>query len=348
MHKSRAAIDYNTAAIQQRQWLQHQSQVARKQKQGGKITKMRMNSNNGRGVKNAVDGIFISANGEPMSFVNDESLGDALYDATIHADIPSENILIPGPGGQIQPSTDGLIFNYPQSRETALEVLGQSHRDLLRQGFDLSDINDIMARQDVYGGGLRGPLRGPGPSVESIASQRILDTAFSTPAPTNSRVQNTELDINANGGARNMMSVLNSAAYVPSGGQSLGRVDALIARVKGKTLTPEQKARLASAVIGHATIQSGQGELNAPDVVLNFNLPPSPGMKRPSYYTSKRRSSRSTRGIARLSPGHEAGGAVYESAIGPQGKARGTPGKKITFTPSKKRSSSGIADLTDY
>jgi len=120
LHKSKDAIDYNEAAIKQRQWLQYQSQVARKQKQGGKITEMRMSSQNGRGIKNAVDGIFISANGEPMTHVNSDSLGDIAYDAEIHTAPPSEsgNKFLPGTN-QENPSPDETPQFLPAERASS-------------------------------------------------------------------------------------------------------------------------------------------------------------------------------------------------------------------------------------
>lgn len=64
-----------------------------------------MSSKNGRGVKNAVDGIFISANGEPMTQVNSDALGDMAYDATIRTMAPRENPFLPGTN-QVDPSSD--------------------------------------------------------------------------------------------------------------------------------------------------------------------------------------------------------------------------------------------------
>jgi hypothetical protein len=232
MHKSRAAIDYNTAAIQQRQWLQHQSQVARKQKQGGKVTQMRMNSNNGRGVRNAVDGIFISANGDPMSFVNDESLGDAFYDATIHPDIPAQNILIPGPGGQVQPSADFLSYNSFNQRPYSNQTPEEDERELMR-------------RHDIR----RGRVLDYSPSIESAVSQRILATSFSTPAPRDPRARNTETDIDEDP-LSNQAATLKSSAFVPSGMQAMALLDDVLARVdRAKTI-------------------SSRGDLNDPDLII--------------------------------------------------------------------------------
>ncbi len=344
LHKSKVAIDYNTAMIQQRQWLQHQSHMARKQKYGDRVTSMRMNSKNGRGAKNSVDGIFISANGDPMSFVDNESFGDAFYDATNHPNIPSQEILIPGPGGQIQPSTDNLSYNSSRASDRIIESLSFNRRDYTNQTQEEDDA-ELMRRDAIK----RGALINYSPGIESTVSQRILSTAFSTPAPRNPRVRNTELDIDADP-SRNMREVLTSAAYTPSGNQALSLVANLTAeRIKARGgLTPLQKERLKNAVISHATIASGLGDINTPDVVLNFDIPPSPEFggvgtpyareRTPKKATpQQRKSSRITKYRTNLSPGFEAGGKVYESVIGPAGKARGTAGEKITFYPKKRR-----------
>lgn len=131
MHKSKDAIDYNEAAIKQRQWLQYQSQVARKQKRGGKVTEMRMSSKNGRGVKNAVDGIFISANGEPMTLINNDSLGQMAYEAEIETRPPTMDPHVPGTD-MLDPSVDESAQFLPAqqaSRAIAAGVISGGRRE---------------------------------------------------------------------------------------------------------------------------------------------------------------------------------------------------------------------------
>lgn len=118
LHKSKDAIDYNEAAIRQRQWLQYQSHVAHKQKRGEKVTHMRMSSANGRGVKNSIDGIFIGADGRPMTQVNSDSLGDMAYGAyTQRTGFNPQNAFLAGTN-QLSASSDRLNYN---SRKPGLD-----------------------------------------------------------------------------------------------------------------------------------------------------------------------------------------------------------------------------------
>jgi hypothetical protein len=156
LHKSKDAIDYNEAAIKQRQWLQYQSQVARKQKQGGKITEMRMSSQNGRGLKNAVDGIFISANGEPMTQVNSDSLGDIAYEAEIHTAPPSENPFLPGTN-QEDPSPDKTPQFLPANQASRVIANKVTGNDRLNQ----MDPDELYSRRQVAAMGIARAVHHP-------------------------------------------------------------------------------------------------------------------------------------------------------------------------------------------
>lgn len=245
MHKSKDAIDYNEAMIKQRQWLQYQSQVAQKQKRGGKVTEMRMSSENGRGVRNAVDGIFISANGEPMTQVNSDSLGDMLYDdTTVKTDLPSEDPYLPGTD-QLDPSADRTAQFLPAGRASnaiAAKVLSNRYQmdpdllDIHRQqaaygiarawtqpqrtafhkifSYGLGNIGKPTKRQLLEGRGMEGA------DAESRANQIIMGVAFRNAASPNAAAPNSELIIDANP-LSNQARVLSAAAFVPGGGQSL-------------------------------------------------------------------------------------------------------------------------------
>jgi len=254
LHKSKDAIDYNEAKIKQRQWLQYQSQVARKQKQGGKITEMRMSSKNGRGIKNAVDGIFISANGEPMTQVNSESLGDLAYEATIDTPPPTFDNFLPGPGRQQDPSSDELVEYNPfiddSSRVIADEVMGLNRSSQLRR-LSPEDSNTLLGGFAAFRN-----ARPPSNSVEGIAFSRILNTARRVLFPRTPGIINQEIVIDANP-LQSQASVLSSASYIPGGSQPMSLLESI-----------EGMSRRLNNIRAKVQVISGQGSLPEPDQII--------------------------------------------------------------------------------
>jgi hypothetical protein len=272
LHKSKDAIDYNEAAIKQRQWLQYQSQVARKQKQGAKVTAMRMSSDNSRGIKHASDGIFIGADGAPMTQINNDSLGQMAYEASIRTKAPTQNFVLPGPGEQEDPSTDDLVEYNPfidGSKAIADEIIGLSRSDQVRR-LDFQDFKTLkggftayrdakdsrrriqtptvssLKQQAIAGGGL---IRYSPNTVEGTASSRVLNTARRTLFPSSPGVSNQEIVIDSNP-LSSQASVLSSPSYIPGGSQALSLAESMLATTS--------RARLISS----------QGGISTPDRLL--------------------------------------------------------------------------------
>ena len=224
MHKSKSAIDYNTAMINQRRWLQIQSREARQQKYGKEVQKRRGlgpketggivfpadNSNRGMG-----DGVFIGADGRPMTQVQDEANGDQLAQAVL--EIPQqrveENSFLPGTN-HLNPSVDKTTQflparrasnaiarqmlpnrnvdpeDLPILRQQAAEFIVRAVEHPLRQGFNRMLINSMLRSDQPRYRDLQGM---EGADAESRANQIIMGEALRNRVSFGGGVIHTEL-----------------------------------------------------------------------------------------------------------------------------------------------------------
>lgn len=132
LHKSKAAIDYNEMQMRQKQWLQHQSRAA-KSKRGSFVYAMRHES---RGMG---DGIFIGADGKPMTQVQDESGGDfaagAMYgkaDVTAYREANALRKREMLSGGFGRPDADNLSVNPDVSSRSIGQNIVKGRRQSIR------------------------------------------------------------------------------------------------------------------------------------------------------------------------------------------------------------------------
>jgi len=148
MHKSKDAIDYNEAVIQQRQWLQRQSQIARKQKYGDAVNRRRSSAESLRGVKNAVDGIFISADGAPMTQVASDSLGDMSYDAYIASTHAPEQV----PAQALVRPMDNLSYNSAgrSSWLSSKEIVGRGYTNMSSSELFEEELRRKRISREIY------------------------------------------------------------------------------------------------------------------------------------------------------------------------------------------------------
>lgn len=242
MHKSKSAIDYNTALINQRRWLQIQSREARQQKFGNEVSKRRAmgqkevggivipadNSNRGMG-----DGVFIGADGRPMTQVLDEADGDQLAQATLEMK-PQPVPRTPYVPGTNMPtsSSDDLKYNSTGASSwiTTTEALA---RGFNREGQDMSQVEklDYFDFQTLKGGfaaarnaiagrkAHRGSFAAVRDSIETRAASTILNTALTDRPSFSNRVSNTEFANNYTPLRSERLS-LGSPSFTPSGNQA--------------------------------------------------------------------------------------------------------------------------------
>lgn len=241
MHKSKSAIDYNTALINQRRWLQIQSREAQHQKFGKEVSKRRAmgqkdvggivipadNSNRGMG-----DGVFIGADGRPMTQVLDEANGDQFAGAVLEN--PQANPQVEYHfSSQIDPnniSEDSLEYNSSRraSRITADDVLHPG--SYMQQRFNIGRIDRAGRLINYQHGRVEGNMLARGfaafrrnydsQSVEGRAGRRIFDTAQRDQVLFSDRDANTVLANDFNP-LRSQRSIVGSQSFfIPSGNQA--------------------------------------------------------------------------------------------------------------------------------